>query len=140
MSAPFRVAWPLAALCAIALAGPHCGGAQAPAPPGNTDAGTGSGGGVPDGSVGGSVDAGTGADGGGGGSVDAGGGSSADAGGGGSADAGGGGSADAGGGGSAACSQPGPAAVAARTYVIEPAGREPEYSAADESGNMVFGV
>jgi hypothetical protein len=90
---------------------------------------------------GGSVGAGGGgsADAGGGGSADAGGGS-ADAGGGGSADAGGSGSADAGGGGSAACSQPGPAAVAARTYVIEPAGREPEYSAADESGTMVFGV
>ena len=133
-----RVASALALVIIIVVTTAHCGGGAGTPPAGNPDAGSGSGGGPPDGSIGSS-------DAGGGGSTDAGGGGSVDAGGGGSGDAGsggggtGGGDGDAGTG-SAACSQPGLAAADARTYVIDPAGREPEYSAADESGTMLFGV
>ena len=84
-----RVASSLALVSIIVVVTAHCGGAAGTPRVVNPDAGTGSGGGPPDGSVG-SGDAG------GGGSTDAGGGGSTDAGGGGSVDAGGSGSADAG--------------------------------------------
>jgi hypothetical protein len=111
------------------------GGAGVDAGSGNVDGGSGS------------VDAGTGADAGtGGGTSDggdgSGGGGSAGGGGGGGGSGGGGGGSGGGsdGGATATCTQAGLPAVDSGSYVIDPAGREPEYSVADTTGTMLFGV
>ena len=106
------------------------GGAGLDAGSGNADGG------------GGSVDAGTGPDAGTGGGTSDGGGSAGGGGGGGGSGGGGGGGGGGGsdGGTTASCTQSGLPSVAARNYVIDPAGRDPVYSAADSSGTLLFGV
>src|SRR4051812_37575715 len=131
----------VAAASAVSLASARCGVTEASPPgagSGGVDAGTG---GSDAGTTG--TDAGTG-----GGSVDAGGGGPADAGGGGGSGGGGGGVDGGGGGGGGtdggtggvACTQSGPASVASRSYTIDPAGRDPGYTAGDGSGAMLFVV
>ena len=79
--------------------------------------------GAPDGGSVGTSDGGTGTDGGSG-----------------NADAGTGADGGGGGGTAATCTQPGFPSVGARNYVIDPAGRDPVYSAADSTGTLLFGV
>src|SRR5947207_355639 len=119
-----------AVLAAISLA--RCGSSDMQ---GSRSTGSGDGGS-------GGVDAGSASDAGGAG--DAGSGSGVDAGSGGGVDAGtgggGGGGGDGGGGSTATCTQAAFPTVAARSYVIDPAGREAVSSAADGSGTLLLGV